>query len=223
MTDILKGKTVAVFGAYGLVGSAIVAAAVAQGAQVIAIGRDAAKLSALKDANGGDILTVTADIDLDARSAQLLEAGHTVDAVMVPLGGDLAMADFADTKASSVMGAMQGKLGVQMVAVQSVLPNLTDDAAIVMFSGLLSRKPFAGLSAMSAVNGAVEAMTRAMALELAPRRINCISPAMIKTAADPGNDNSATAPEEVAGLVLGVIGLNVSGSIFDIPRDPALV
>lgn len=221
MIDTLKGKKVAIFGAYGFVGSAIVEAAAAQDARITAVGRNEAKLKELTKRIDGAVSTTLFDPDMAPETVRFGEDG--IDAVIVTFGGELTMTDFADITAAEILEQIRAKLTVQVAAVQSILPSLTPDAAIILFSGLLSRKPVKGLSALTAVNGALEAMTRSMALELAPRRVNCISPAMIKPASERGDDLTATTPEEVAALALSLIGLNVSGATFDIPRDPALM
>lgn len=52
--------------------------------------------------------------------------------------------------------------------------------SILLFSGTLSRKPMAGASIIGAVNGAIEALGRSLAVELAPVRVNVISPGLIR-------------------------------------------
>src|SRR3712207_6015308 len=46
---------------------------------------------------------------------------------------------------------------------------------------MASQRPRPGYSALAAVNGAVEALCRALALELAPTRVNAVSPSLIDT------------------------------------------
>ena len=51
----------------------------------------------------------------------------------------------------------------------------------MLFSGWVSRKPVAEMSTLAAVDGAIEALTRRLALELAPVRVNAITPGQIDT------------------------------------------
>ena len=54
----------------------------------------------------------------------------------------------------------------------------------MLFSGVLSRRPGENCSGLGAVNGAIEALTRALALELGPDiRVNCMSPGMVRSEA----------------------------------------
>ena len=58
---------------------------------------------------------------------------------------------------------------------------LPDEGAIVLVSGYPARKSNPGSSAISTVGNAVEGFVRAIAPEIAPRRINVVSPGIIDT------------------------------------------
>ncbi|MEM6678306.1 MAG: SDR family oxidoreductase, partial [Pseudomonadota bacterium] len=70
---------------------------------------------------------------------------------------------------------------------RAALPKLTPGGSITFFSGVLSRRPGINCSGLGAVNGAVEALARALALELGPEiRVNCLSPGMVRSEAYAG-------------------------------------
>lgn len=70
------------------------------------------------------------------------------------------------------------------ITAREVLPSLAEGGSITFFSGVLSRRPSAGATGLGAVNAAVEALSKGLALELAGRaRVNCISPGMVATEA----------------------------------------
>ncbi len=62
-------------------------------------------------------------------------------------------------------------------------PRMPEDGSFVFFSGSSARKPTAGMLAVGATNGAVDVVTRTLAVELAPIRVNAISPGTIDTGA----------------------------------------
>ncbi|WP_170573616.1 SDR family oxidoreductase [Ruegeria atlantica] len=67
---------------------------------------------------------------------------------------------------------------------RQALPALSAGGSFTFFSGVLSRRPSAGATGLGAVNAAVEALTKGLALELSGRaRVNCISPGMVATEA----------------------------------------
>jgi NAD(P)-dependent dehydrogenase (short-subunit alcohol dehydrogenase family) len=59
------------------------------------------------------------------------------------------------------------------------LPNLTNDASIVLFGGLAKERPYPGSTTVTSVNGAVTTMVHTMAVELAPIRVNAIHPGIV--------------------------------------------
>lgn len=63
--------------------------------------------------------------------------------------------------------------------IHALLPNLTQDASIVLFGGLAKERPYPGSTTVSSINGAVSTMVHTMALELAPIRVNAIHPGII--------------------------------------------
>ncbi len=60
-------------------------------------------------------------------------------------------------------------------------PRIRDGGSIVLFSGVYGHRPPAGVAPIAAVNGAVEALGRALAVELAPIRVNVVSPGITDT------------------------------------------
>jgi len=68
--------------------------------------------------------------------------------------------------------------------VKAALPKMNAGGSITLFSGVLSRRPGLNCSGLGAVNGAIEALTRGIALELGPDlRVNCLSPGMVRSEA----------------------------------------
>ena len=63
--------------------------------------------------------------------------------------------------------------------VHTLLPRLADDAAILIFGGLARDRPYPGSTTVTAVNGAVTSIVRTLVVELAPRRVNALHPAIV--------------------------------------------
>lgn len=58
---------------------------------------------------------------------------------------------------------------------------IEEGGSLTLVSGFLSVRPKAGAAIQGAINAGLEGLTRGLALELAPVRVNCISPGLIKT------------------------------------------
>ncbi len=58
---------------------------------------------------------------------------------------------------------------------------ITQGGSLTFTSGFLSVRPKPGAAIQGAINAALEGLTRGLALELAPVRVNCVSPGLVKT------------------------------------------
>ena len=63
--------------------------------------------------------------------------------------------------------------------VHTLLDRMSDESAIVLFGGLAKDRPYPGSTTVSTVNGGVVALTRTLATELAPIRVNAIHPGIV--------------------------------------------
>ncbi len=148
-------------GTTGTIGSAV-AAALAQRHEVIGVSRHTDPLSV--------------DISSPASIRALFAAVGPIDGVISACGAarfkPLAQLDDEDLAFS-----LQNKLMGQVNVVREGLQRVRDGGVVVVTSGILSRSPTPGSSAISLVNAGVEAFVRAAALE-APRgiRVNVVSP-----------------------------------------------
>jgi NAD(P)-dependent dehydrogenase (short-subunit alcohol dehydrogenase family) len=82
--------------------------------------------------------------------------------------------------------------------------------SLTLVSGFLSIRPRPNSAIVSAANGALESLARALALELAPVRVNCVSPGIIDTpirAAMPEAARKDMLAKIAGGLPVGRVGL----------------
>jgi NAD(P)-dependent dehydrogenase (short-subunit alcohol dehydrogenase family) len=81
--------------------------------------------------------------------------------------------------------------------------------SIVLTSGLAGERPRAGWSLAASVCSAMEGLTRALAVELAPIRVNIVSPGMVKSplwANMPESDREALYRQTGDRLPVGHVG-----------------
>lgn len=146
------------------------------GARVVAISRRG------EIGDGGDnIEAACCDVlDRDALAA-LFERHAPYDfLVCAATGGPRARGPFLDMDLDDFQGSF-AKLWGYTNAVHLGTPHLAEDGAIVLVSGSPARKCGPGMLAISTVGNAVEGFARAIATEIAPKRINVVSPGLIDT------------------------------------------
>ncbi|GKT10478.1 short chain dehydrogenase [Desulforhabdus sp. TSK] len=193
---------VIVIGATGTIGSAIVRA--------IGHRHEVIPFSHSKSVNNVDIAD-TASI------SEMFEAIGPVDSVISAAG----LAKFGPmtllTDADFALG-LNNKLMGQVNLVRFGMDHIRDNGSFTLTSGILSRKPMNGSTAISLVNSAIEGFVRAAALEM-PRgiRINVVSPNWVVDTLEAFNmDPSIGTPVEVvARAYVKVLEGTMNGEVFD--------
>ena len=99
----------------------------------------------------------------------------TTPGSVIPKGSFLTM------DVNTAKNGFDSKFWGQYHAAKYGTPNIRVGGAIVFFSGFVSQKPQKNLVVMASVNSAVEGLGRALAIELAPIRVNVIAPGIIDT------------------------------------------
>jgi NAD(P)-dependent dehydrogenase (short-subunit alcohol dehydrogenase family) len=203
----LAGAHVVVYGGSTGIGYALAELAKAEGATLTLTGRDPAKLEAAACELGG-ARTVPADVADRAAMARSLEGVEHVDHVFVSagsvtlggvLGGDLGVFE------RGVSERLWGNLN----ALRAAAPKLRAGGSVTLMSGVRADRPAPGSAMTTALVAAVEALTRALSVELAPLRVNAISPGWTDTPLVRGllgNDFAAFAQREGARVPLGRFG-----------------
>jgi NAD(P)-dependent dehydrogenase (short-subunit alcohol dehydrogenase family) len=180
----LDGKRVVVIGGSSGIGLETARLALSLGAYVTIAGRSEDRLSraAATLKNGPDRLrTVVADM-ADGKSIESLFSGESqVDHVFAPAGE--LRPESADLLTGDIAG-MRSILEVRLFGVAHVVRQakpLMKSGSIVLMSGLYAARPGAGGAMAAAAVAAVEGMTRALALDLAPIRVNAVAPGLVDT------------------------------------------
>lgn len=171
----LANKTLAIIGGSSGIGLRAARQAAAQGARVIIGGRDPQRLQQAQQQIGHDARAIPVDATSRESLQALFAATGTIDALFTP-GASYQVGPFADDDAALARSPFDGKFWPQYWAVHAALPHLAAEASIVLVAGAAGARPVNGAAAYAACNSAIEGLGRALATELAPRRVNVISP-----------------------------------------------
>jgi NAD(P)-dependent dehydrogenase (short-subunit alcohol dehydrogenase family) len=88
---------------------------------------------------------------------------------------------FAALDEAALRQAFDGKFFAHVKAIQAALPRLRRDGSVTLVTAVSARAAFPGTAALAAANGALETMIAPLAVELAPLRVNAVSPGVIDT------------------------------------------
>lgn len=198
----LDNKRVVVIGGTSGIGLATVRAAAGAGATVWGASRSRDNVERAKAA-----LPVANFAQLDTHDAEGLarffaDIGTVDHIVGAATGANRTMAPFIEQTDEQFREAFNKFWGYCNV-VRAGVPHLAEDGTITLVSGIPARKCNPGMSSISCTGAAVEALTRALALELAPRRVNVVAPGIIDTAMfDRFGDNRPAALEQMGKNIL---------------------
>lgn len=174
----LKDRTVLVIGRGSGIARAVTLAVRTAGATVVVAGRDEKTL--VYDDPG--ISTATVDLTDEASVAALARRLGPIDHV-VSTASARARGTVGDLAHDVVLRSFDVKVLGPLLLAKHFAPRMPEDGSFVFFSGSSARKPAAGMLAVGATNAAVDALTRGLAVELAPIRVNAISPGTVDTGA----------------------------------------
>jgi NAD(P)-dependent dehydrogenase (short-subunit alcohol dehydrogenase family) len=180
MGRALRDKTVLIIGRGSGIARAVTLLARSEGARVIVAGRDRAKLANSYDDPG--ISAETIDITDDDSIVALAERVGRVDHV-VSTASARARGKLADLQRQNLLQSFDTKvIGPTMLA-KHFASQINPGGSFVLFSGVHAFKHNVGYLGVGITNGAVDFLTRWLAVELAPIRVNAISPGVIDTGA----------------------------------------
>ena len=178
----LSGKNVVIIGGTAGIGLAAAQAAAELGANVWAAGRSAAHIEKARELSNGSFEVRQADTH-DAESMQAIfeEAGSIDHLISAAVGGERTLKPFLEQTEDQFKAAYDKLWGYAKV-VRSGASYLAADASITLVSGSPARKIKPAQSALSCVGASVENLVRCLAVEMAPIRVNVVSPGTVDTA-----------------------------------------
>ncbi len=197
----LESKNVVVIGGTSGIGLATAVAASQLGANVWAVGRSAAHIEKARAQLGEAVKIVSADThDQEALKALFKEVGTIDHLVSAATGASRTLKPFVEQTDEQFQEAF-GKLWGYSKVVRCGVPFMAEAGSITLVSGAPARKLKANSSVLSCVGAAVENLVRCLAIELAPIRVNVVSPGIIDTALFDGLGDKRDMA--VAGMVKG--------------------
>jgi NAD(P)-dependent dehydrogenase (short-subunit alcohol dehydrogenase family) len=181
MTGLLQDQTVVVVGRGSGIARAVCLAARDAGARVIAAGRSQ---EALKEAYAGEpgITTEMVDLTDEDTIAELGERLGTIDHV-VSTASSRARGRVADLNRDAVRLSFDTKVIGPLMLAKHLAPRMGPGGSFTIFSGVAAAKIAVGTLAVAITNSAADTLARSLALELAPIRVNAMSPGVIDTGA----------------------------------------
>jgi NAD(P)-dependent dehydrogenase (short-subunit alcohol dehydrogenase family) len=236
----MSKRTALIVGGTSGIGLATARLLYARGAQVHIVGRNSERIGAVA-ASDPALIGHQADGADQAQIRALADTIGTIDWLIVALSGGEGMGPIASLDLQVLRRAFDAKFWGHISTITAALPYLAADGSITLLSAITARTAMPGTAGLAAINGAVEAMIKPLAAELAPIRVNGISPGFVDTPwwdAVPAPDKDAyfshaakqlpirriaTAEDVAEAVVLAATNPNLTGTIIETDGGVRLV
>jgi NAD(P)-dependent dehydrogenase (short-subunit alcohol dehydrogenase family) len=149
-----------------------------QGRDVVITGRDAAAAAACAAEIGGSTRGLGLDLaEPETIGERLADVGDVEFLVLAAIERDSNTVK--DYDIASAVRLVTLKVVGYTETIHALLPRMGDDAAVLLYGGLARDRPYPGSTTVTTVNGAVTGLVRTLVIELAPRRVNALHPAIV--------------------------------------------
>ncbi len=180
MTYQLQNKKIIVVGGSAGLGLAVAIQARKCGAKIVIASRSAAeKHDELAAVVGPEIETVSLDVTSQNSLDQALRGIEEIDHLVITTRPVISPASFVETDLEQAKKAFETKFWGQCQLIQKVQGRIRPGGSVLLTTGIAGEKVYAKSSIMAVLNSATETLCRTLAVEMAPVRINAVSPGFI--------------------------------------------
>lgn len=172
-------QRVVVLGGTSGIGYATAAAATAQGASVVVVSRSPERVAAT--AHRLNATGRVADLADPAAVATAFADLDGFDHLVFTAGEALSLMTVADLDLDRAHGFFAVRYFGALAAVRAALPHLRPGGSITLTTGSAADRPQPGWSVVAGLCGAIVSLTRALAVELAPIRVNAVKPGVTRS------------------------------------------
>jgi len=177
----MQNKRIVVLGGTAGIGLAVAVRAAREGARVVVVSHDPARVErAVARIPGGQGRAV--DLRSEAAVRALFdELGGPIDHLVYTAGEELLLSPLSALDLQAARRFFELRYWGALAAVKAARPHLARDGSVVLTSGGAAHRPFPGFVIGASICAAIEATARTLAIELAPIRVNVVTPGFVDT------------------------------------------
>ncbi|QXV65698.1 SDR family oxidoreductase [Mucilaginibacter sp. 21P] len=177
----LTGKKVIILGGSTGIGFSTAELAAREGAEVIIVSSNQQRIDAALSKLPATATGHVVDLSIHQNISDFFDTIDTFDHLVYTAGENLKLNVIAETDIALAQQFFNIRYWSAFAAVKYASRRINAGGSITLTSGNAGARPSAGWGVASSICGCVEGFTRAMAVELAPIRVNCVTPGVVKT------------------------------------------
>jgi NAD(P)-dependent dehydrogenase (short-subunit alcohol dehydrogenase family) len=177
----LRNKRIAVLGGSSGIGLAVAQQAAELGAELVIASSNAQRNQEAAKSLGEKAQGHAFDLTDEQAIQTFFEKLGSFDHLVFTAGDALHLNELGATDLTHARRAFELRYWAALAAVKYGSPHIRKGGSVVLTTGIAGQRPFKGWVIAASVCGTVEALTRALAVELAPLRVNAVSPGVVRT------------------------------------------
>jgi NAD(P)-dependent dehydrogenase (short-subunit alcohol dehydrogenase family) len=177
----LWDKRVVVLGGSSGIGLAVAQQVVTHGAEVVVASSNAERVENAVTSLGGKAEGHAVDLSDEQAVQSFFQKLGGFDHLVFTAGDSLQLNELAATDLEKARHAFELRYWAALAAVKYGSAHIREGGSIVLTTGIAGRRPRKGWTLAASVCGAIDSLTRALAVELAPIRVNAVSPGVART------------------------------------------
>jgi NAD(P)-dependent dehydrogenase (short-subunit alcohol dehydrogenase family) len=177
----LEGKKVVLLGGSSGIGLATAQAAAAEGAQIIIGSGNQTRIDEALKTLPGNSRGYAVNLNKEENICEFFDKVNGLDHLVYTAGENLNLQMIRETDISGARNFFNLRYWGAYTSIKYAAPLIPSGGSISLISGTANARPGKGWSIASSICGAIEGLVRAMAVELAPIRVNSVVPGVIET------------------------------------------
>ena len=178
----LTGKKVLVMGGTSGIGLGVARAAAAAGAAVHIVSSTPQRVQQALEQLGTNAYGYTADLSREENIKTFFDGIPPIDHLVYTAAENLRLHKVTDTDIAAARNFLDIRFWGAFAAVKYGAAKISAGGSIGLMGGNAGQRPQSGWGLAASICMAMEGFTRAMAVELAPIRVNCVAAGVVRTA-----------------------------------------
>ncbi|MBT6120340.1 SDR family oxidoreductase [bacterium] len=176
----MKNKKIVIIGGSSGIGLNLAKHLLKLGAQVLIASRKENNLKKAKVELGDKIEIHVLDAKNEASVIDFFSQIGDFDHLVTTIKHDHVNSPFSSGDTKAAQNGFNNKFWGQYYCAKHCLSSISNNGSIILTSGIASNQAYSGFSTTAAINGAIESLVKTLAVELAPIRINAVSPGFVE-------------------------------------------
>ena len=179
--DGFQNQRVVIVGGSSGIGLAVAEEVASQGSEVVIVSSNAERVQKAIKSIGGKTQGQAVDVSDEGAVESFLKKLGAFDHLVFTAGDSLHVHELAETDLKEARRAFELRYWSALATVKYGSPQIRKGGSVVLTTGVAGQRPHSGWVIAASVCGTIEALTRALAVELAPIRVNAVSPGAVRT------------------------------------------